>query len=330
MCDALSLRVPIPSTLAAVTDDLKTNVSDAVRQVKELNPDAVLGCIHAGEVQAHSLAAMQALNWVPKMYTVAPDSGSYFASVNNVTKNAFSFLSAFDSTARFAHNGQNFNDSATYAAAFIARFGYEPDSFAAFGTLAPLLLQRAIERAVSLTPSLVRDAVRTLDIETFMGRVSFAADGANQNSGVLQQFQNGIRRIVAPPLFADAEAVYPMPAWNERVFTQKFGSGSEIAVIVITSIGFVYSLVLIGLIALYWSNPIVRASSPTFLCGVLFGSLLLYGSNYAALINVINLASCNIQVWFLALGFIGMSNIPLVLAGISSLTSFSLFCSDVW
>jgi hypothetical protein len=58
--------------------------------------------------------------------------------------------------------------------------------------------------------------------------------------------------------------------------------------------------------------------------------LLLYGSNYAALINVINLASCNIQVWFLALGFIGMSNIPLVLAGISSLTSFSLFCSDVW
>eukprot|EP01122_Echinamoeba_exundans_P000784 TRINITY_DN1071_c0_g1_i1.p1 TRINITY_DN1071_c0_g1~~TRINITY_DN1071_c0_g1_i1.p1 ORF type:complete len:262 (-),score=55.45 TRINITY_DN1071_c0_g1_i1:1247-2032(-) len=248
---------------------------------------------------------MQNLNWVPKMYTVAPDSGSYFAAVNNITKNALSFLSAFDATAKFAHNGQNFNDSATWAASMRARFGYEPDSFSAFGTLAPLILQRAIERAGSLTPSAVRDAVRTLDIETFMGRVSFAADGANQNSGVLQQFQNGIRRIVAPPLFADAEAVYPMPEWNLREFKQAFGSGSEIAVIVITSIGFLYSLVLIVLTAVFWKNPIIRASSPTFLCGVLFGSLLLYGSNYAALINVINLASCNIQVWFLALGFIG-------------------------
>lgn len=302
----VSGMVPIPSTLAAVTDELKNNVSDAVRQMKEINPDVVLGCIHAPQLQEHSLLAMQQIDWVPKLYTVAPDSGGYFQSVSNVTKNALSFLSAFDATARFAHKGVNFNDSFAWSTSFRARFGYEPDSYNAFGTLAPLLLQRAIERAGSVNPASVRDNLRTLDIETFMGRVSFAADGANQNSGVMQQFQNGARRIIAPPLFADADAVYPMPAWSERTFSQTFGSGSEIAVIVITSIGALFSLVLIVLLAIAWKDPIIRASSPTFLCSVIIGSLLLYSSNYASLINVITPASCHLQAWLLALGFIVM------------------------
>lgn len=288
-----------------------------------MNPDVVLGCIHAPQLQEHSIMAMKNLSWVPKMYTVAPDSGGYFAAIDNVTKNALSFLSAFDATATFAHNGVNFNDSVSWASVFTARFGYEPDSYNSFGTLAPLLIQRAMEKANSTVSTAVRDAIRTLDIETFMGRISFAADGANQNLAVMQQFQNGARRIIAPPLLANADAVYPMPQWNERYFSQSFGSPAEIAVVVITTIALAFSLAVLVLLAIFWRHPIVTASSPVFLSFVVIGSFFLYASNYSSLINVVSAATCHLQAWFLAVGFI--STLSAFLVASTSLTPDPLF-----
>ena len=191
--------------------------------------------------------------------------------------------------------------------------------------MAGVLLQNAITKAGSLNQVAVRDSLRTIDLETFMGRVTFGVDGANNISPVVVrrrpenpkmeeatqilfarqlQYINGTRRVISPPLLADANPVYPYPTWSERKFAQNFGSPVEIVVTVVTCIAFVVSFVLIGLTLFFWTNPIIRARSPTFLLGILAGSLFLYGHNFAAMVNVVTPASCHLQAWLLALGFV--------------------------
>lgn len=99
------------------------------------------------------------------------------------------------------------------------------------------LSYRAIERAGVTNTSAVRDALRTLDINSHMGRTVFAADGGNQAPIVALQYWNGSRQIVAPPNFADSELLYPIPGWAERNFTKLEPSRpSEVAIIVVTCV----------------------------------------------------------------------------------------------
>jgi hypothetical protein len=55
---------------------------------------------------------------------------------------------------------------------------------------------------------------------------------------------------------------------------------------------------------MYWNHPRIAAAAPTFLSSILLGTLLLYLSNYASLLNMVTHASCHMSTWLLALGFI--------------------------
>lgn len=54
-------------------------------------------------------------------------------------------------------------------------------------------MENAIVKAESLSQVAVRDALKTLNIETFMGRVSFGADGANNVPPVVVRTERGGR-----------------------------------------------------------------------------------------------------------------------------------------
>jgi hypothetical protein len=110
--------------------------------------------------------------------------------------------------------------------------------------------------------------------------------------------------VVSPPLLANGEVVYPMPLWSERVFDRQVGEPVEIAVIVLTTLGLCISLLLFVPLIIYWNHPIIVAAAPTFLSSILVGTLLLYLSNYASLLNIKTVASCHIGSWLLSLGFI--------------------------
>jgi branched-chain amino acid transport system substrate-binding protein len=94
------------------------------------------------------------------------------------------------------------------------RGGLLPD---ADGTAACLAFQYAIEKAGTLDPAKVRDALASLDVMTFYGPITFDKRGVNMTKPmIVQQIQNQHLVTVWPPAVANAKPIYPAPAWDRR------------------------------------------------------------------------------------------------------------------
>jgi branched-chain amino acid transport system substrate-binding protein len=71
----------------------------------------------------------------------------------------------------------------------------------------------AFERAQSLDPEKVREALTKTDLDTFFGHVKFAADGSNPGKDmILRQIQAGKYAVVWPQAETSAKLVYPRDA----------------------------------------------------------------------------------------------------------------------
>jgi branched-chain amino acid transport system substrate-binding protein len=78
------------------------------------------------------------------------------------------------------------------------------------------ILADAIQRANSLDPQAVRDAIAATDLMTVAGPVTFNADGTGNVITVVSQYQEGLQRLIWPADVATVPIIYPAPAWNER------------------------------------------------------------------------------------------------------------------
>jgi branched-chain amino acid transport system substrate-binding protein len=75
----------------------------------------------------------------------------------------------------------------------------------------------AIQRAGTLNPGDIREAISQTNMMTVMGQMSFRADGtAVMQSIEVTQWQNGKIELVWPFEMASAKLVYPFPAWGSR------------------------------------------------------------------------------------------------------------------
>ena len=91
----------------------------------------------------------------------------------------------------------------------------------AAGTTAPAystvqILADAIQRANSLDPTAIRDAIAATDMTTVAGPVTFNEDGTGNVITVVSQYQEGKQKLVWPPDIAVVSVIYPAPAWSER------------------------------------------------------------------------------------------------------------------
>jgi branched-chain amino acid transport system substrate-binding protein len=81
-------------------------------------------------------------------------------------------------------------------------------------------LAQAIEQAGSLDTEKVAEVLRNSEFESplsMSGKVAFAPGGQNLKAqSMITQLVDGEYRRVFPPNLAEAEIVYPMPAWNNR------------------------------------------------------------------------------------------------------------------
>jgi branched-chain amino acid transport system substrate-binding protein len=109
-----------------------------------------------------------------------------------------------------------FLTSKSFATFWKQKYAEEADFFNACGYVAGVLMQSAIEKAGSLDQNKIRDALRTMDIETFFGKFKFDEKGKNiaHRMGIIQ-IQNGQQILVDPPL-PGAKFLYPAPPWKER------------------------------------------------------------------------------------------------------------------
>lgn len=195
------------------------DVSALLTNIKAKNPDLVLG---AGHLQDALLIVKQAkdLGVSPKAigFSVGPSSPEFR---ENLKGNADYIFGATQWTEALKYNGDDpWRTPKAYGDAFRAKnpkYTVIPYQVAE-STAAVIAFWRAIEKANSLDPTKVRDAIAALDIMTFYGQVKFDSRGINTFKPMaIEQLQpDGRKYTVWPANVAEKDALYPMVPWDKR------------------------------------------------------------------------------------------------------------------
>ncbi|MBI2874200.1 MAG: amino acid ABC transporter substrate-binding protein [Firmicutes bacterium] len=113
--------------------------------------------------------------------------------------------------------GPVFGSSQDYNAKFKARYGADANYYSAAPSAAGIVLEAAIQKAGSLDNDKVREAILSLDMETFYGPIKYDVTGWNNTStALIVQIQDGNLVTVYPSKLKQAEPRYPMPGWQSR------------------------------------------------------------------------------------------------------------------
>jgi len=93
-----------------------------------------------------------------------------------------------------------------------------PSEHTAAGAAAVLILAKAIEKAQSLDPLVVRNVLNTMKVMTFFGPFEIDPATGKQiaHKEILAQWQQGKYVPIWPPEVARSKPVYPIPTWDEK------------------------------------------------------------------------------------------------------------------
>jgi branched-chain amino acid transport system substrate-binding protein len=182
--------------------------------IKSKNPDLILVAGHE-ENSLNFIRQAQASDVSPKMwvFTVGPPTGDFRKTLGKAAEYVYGVTPWLED---MEVGGEIFRSAREFGKQFKERFGYEADYHVASGAADVLVYKFAIEKANSLDPKKVRDALAGLDVETLYGRVKFETTGQIAMGQVLIQIQDG--KLV--PVYAAgkfiSKTLYPMPKWGER------------------------------------------------------------------------------------------------------------------
>jgi branched-chain amino acid transport system substrate-binding protein len=191
------------------------DMSAPLTAIKSLRPDILIG---SGHLQESLLIMKQAQTLGVNLkffgFTVGPTTPDFVKSLGPAAEDVFA---SSQWTPDVKYSGPLFGSAQNFAKIFDTRYGFVPDYHAAQSAAGGLTLQLAIEKAGTLEPQKVRDALAGLDVTTFYGRIKFNAQGLDvYKPMVTVQIQHGQAVTVWPADIASAKAVYPTPAWTAR------------------------------------------------------------------------------------------------------------------
>ena len=190
------------------------DMSATLTKVKALKPDVLVVSAHEKGPPLAIRQMQEMLVDVPMLALTHCDSARIAEQMGEAAEYA---LCASQWDASLAYEGEHFGSAADYAALFEETFDYPPPYQAAESSAGVLVFADALERAGSLDPEAVRDALAATDLMTFYGPVKFDETGKNTAKPmVLYQIQDGQYKVVAPTEWAAAKLVHPMPNWDER------------------------------------------------------------------------------------------------------------------
>jgi branched-chain amino acid transport system substrate-binding protein len=195
-----------------------TDLYPLVAAAKAAHPDIFMDSGHLLEAVACQKAVMD-LRLDAKLYAYAEatDEPQFVEALGQA---ADYVTTAVPWSPAASYRTDTYLSTAQYLAAYRSAYhtNQDPSYVTADATAAALALGVAIQRADSLNPELVRNALASLDVNTFYGRIRFAHDGQSVGTTVLvEQIQQGHRVIVWPSQLAPATPDYPAPTWNARL-----------------------------------------------------------------------------------------------------------------
>jgi branched-chain amino acid transport system substrate-binding protein len=182
--------------------------------IKSKSPDLVLVAGHE-ENALNFIRQSQSADVNPKMvvFTVGPPTADFRKTLGRAAEYVYGitpWLPDMDL------GGEIFKTAREFDRQFQERYGYPADYHVATGAADVLAFKFALEKAGTLDPKKVRDALAALDAETFYGRIKFEPTGQIALSQVLVQVQGG--KIL--PIYVSGKmvgrAVYPTPPWAQR------------------------------------------------------------------------------------------------------------------
>lgn len=103
-----------------------------------------------------------------------------------------------------------------FTARFRDKYGHAPQYHSAEAYVALHLAADALRRAATTDPLAVREALRTTQLTTIFGDISFDKHGQNAHPMLVTQVIDGEFVTVYPPTIAVRDPVYPIPAWDQR------------------------------------------------------------------------------------------------------------------
>jgi branched-chain amino acid transport system substrate-binding protein len=209
--------------MSVVYDELyPTNAQDVsalLTAIKGKRPDLILG---SGHLQDSLLTVKQSrdLGVSPKAigFSVGPSTPEFRA---NLGKSADYIFGGTQWTEALKYEGDDpWKAPKAFSEAFRATHSnYDTTPYqVAESAAAVIAYQRAIEKADSIEPTKVRDALAAIDMMTYFGRIKFDARGVNVYKPMaVEQYQpDGKKYTVWPPEVAEKPPVYPMPPWDKR------------------------------------------------------------------------------------------------------------------
>jgi branched-chain amino acid transport system substrate-binding protein len=193
-----------------------TDLRAPLTEAKAKNPDLFLNSGHLAE----SIAAMQQakeLGFNPKGYgfSVGPSTPDFQTTLKADADYVFGG-SQWTPVLKF--NGDDlFKTPANYNDLYIKKYSHEPSYQSAESTACGIVFAKAIEKAGSIDPKAVRDAIAKLDFVSFYGHIKFDERGINTFKPMaVEQWQKGQKVTVWPTEAANAKPLWPTPAWTAR------------------------------------------------------------------------------------------------------------------
>ncbi len=188
------------------------DISSTLTKVKALKPDLLL-------LSGHSKGAATGARQIKEMKIDVPMIALTHCEAAKITTkfgaSTNDFLCPTQWAPTLTYKDKYFGTAADYDKEFKKTYeGYKNVPYqSAQATASVLVWKDAFERANSLDPEKVRDAIAATDMETFYGGIKFAPEGNNvAKPMVLRQIQNGEYNVVAPSKWASHPVNWPRKA----------------------------------------------------------------------------------------------------------------------
>lgn len=191
-----------------------TDFTSLISQLKTRGADATLVAGHETEV-LNFVRQAKSLSYSPKIYsfTVGVPTEDFRKALGADANYAFGMTAWLPSPEL---KDRWFGDAQKFEAEYKERFRYEPDYHAASGAADVEAIVMAIEKAGSLDPRKVRDALAEISFDSLYGPIAFNEHGQIDLPQIVVQVQNGKMVEIRGPKGQVNPPLYPMPAWNAR------------------------------------------------------------------------------------------------------------------
>ena len=195
--------------LTGILTQIKTSANGGV-------PDMIIGSGHEGEALTTMKQAKQ-LGINPKLwsFTVGPALPDFATTLGG---DANYVIGSSQWTPQVKYQGTDiFGTAQKFEQLYKAKYNVEPSYQAAESAACGVAFQAALEKAGSIDPDKVRDALKSVDMTSFYGPIKFSDTGENDTKPMVTiQIQQGQVVTVFPKEVANADFKYPTPSFGQR------------------------------------------------------------------------------------------------------------------